>query len=415
MGKKIYIPIIVLLAAITITALVLFVKAHSHKYNWHENLSEKNPEPYGLSILYELAEKSTEKNKFIKIKEPDFSYYFEQNPRATYIYVGTNYLIDSANTSHLIAHIRKGNKAFISSTYQLDVFLNKLIWEDDYYTLIDHIEADSVKAQLLSQSNTTYPFHYQQLKETSIYFWPYFNAYFFEDAYNYSPETLGTFNDTHANFAALKIGEGTLYLHSAPILFSNYHLSSRNGFEYFKPIWNRLNNDIILWDSRSGTYYSNGNGINSYHQLQESPLRFILKHKSLRWAWYTLLAAVIIFVVVQSKRKQNVIPLIQKKKNNTLDYAKAIGTLYFQAKSHRHITDEMIQQLYSFIKARYNFKIGKNKEQAIQRLSALSGIDQKSISEIFKLEIKLKYDENSQSEQLYKLYNLVDYFYKNCN
>ena len=353
---------------------------------------------------------------FVEVKTNNLEQVLEDTPGATYVYVGTNYYIDSTNIKYLVDYVGKGNKAFIASTYQINSFAGIWLYYDTYYNLTNNYAADTVSTELItidSNKYKSYQFYHKYRKKTSEYYWPFFSEKFFEIAYFQKPEVLSTINDTMPNFVKLTVGEGELFLYSTPILFSNYYLSKEDGFQYLSDVWTYIESDKIIWDTYSSSYSNDSSS--PYPNLKESPLRFILKHKSLRWAWYTLIAAILLYVIFQSKRKQQVIPLIQKKKNNTLDYAKAIGALYFQAKSHRPIADEMIQQLYSYIKARYNIKITKDKDIITKRLVKLSGVEEKKINELFKLEIKLKYDDEAESEQLYKLYNLVDHFYKNCN
>jgi hypothetical protein len=42
------------------------------------------------------------------------------------------------------------------------------------------------------------------------------------------------------------------------------------------------------------------------------------KIRSLRWAWYLTLLGVIIYAIFHAKRRQNVIPIIEPKQNNSL-------------------------------------------------------------------------------------------------
>ncbi len=414
------------------------LRLYTPKYVWIENLNYNNEEPYGTSILFELIKSSYPEENFIEIKTNEFEEYFSENPNSDYVFVGSSYYIDSVNVASLIRHIERGNNAFIGVTKNLDTFIrtwlndstdysenhtisvdsimdfNNLRLNDSRSGFIGSFKSDTVTTtlkQVSSDADSIFTFYYQFSKKTAAYNWAYFNSQFFTSTEEYSPEILSTIDQDKPNFVSLKIGEGTLNLYSNPIFLSNYHLLEKETFHYLQNIWNNIDNETIIWDNNS--YFYNHRASNP--QLRESPLRFILKHKSLRWAWYTTLILVILFIIVQSKRKQNIIPLVRIKKNNTLDYAKAIGGLYFQTKNHKIIADEMISQLYSFIKSRYNIKIGKEKKEVIPHLSKISGVKEETLSELFKREIEVKYNKDASSEQLYKLYYLVDYFYKNCN
>ncbi len=430
-------PVIIILSIVALLAGGYFLlRLYTPKYVWSENLNYNNEEPYGTSILFELIKNSYPEENFIEITSNDFEKYFGENPNSDYVFIGSSYFIDSLNLNSLIQHIEKGNKAFIGVTYNFNSFietwLNDSVNSPEIYpayndsilaynrlqnlnrSFIKSFKSDTIATKLRAVNygaDSIFTFHHQYVKDTMEYSWSYFSSHFFAVTKDYSPEILSTIDQDKANFVSLKVGEGTLYLHSTPILLSNYHLIEKETFNYLQSIWKNMDSEKILWDNNS--YFYNHRASNP--QLRESPLRFILKHKSLRWAWYMLLVLVFLFIIIQSKRKQNIIPLVRIKKNNTLDYAKAIGALYFQTKSHRIIADEMIGQLYSFIKSRYNIKIDKNKNELIPRLSKISGVKKETLSELFKLEIEVKFNKDATSEQLSKLYYIVDYFYKNCN
>ena len=391
-----------------------YLRAYTPKYPWFENLTKNNEDPYGISILYNLTKESIPKDKFHEIKNGNFDFILNRKKNTSYVFVGTNYFIDSINVQSILRYVWNGNKAFIATTSQIESFVYYWLKDTTLTDIYHHIDKDTIFTKLSlrnSMKDSTYTFYYQFLKSTADYSWAYFDSVFLQQFQDNSIKVLSTIESDKPNFIAIRLGSGTLYLHSNPIFLSNYHIIREESYFYLQSIWDEVLADEIIWDSYSSTIYNK----TSYLHLRESPLRFILKHKSFRWAWFVLLTSIILFIIVQAKRKQAIIPLIEKKENNTLDYAKAIGALYFQAKGHRSITIEMMNQLYGFIKARYNIKVGKEKERITTNLSKLSGIKEKELSEIFKLELKLKYDETAESPELYKLFNLVDQFYKNCN
>ena len=201
-----------------------------------------------------------------------------------------------------------------------------------------------------------------------------------------------------------------MYLMTTPMFFSNYYLDSLETFNHLQETWSIFNPDDVLWDKFSASPYNKP----SFTKMKESPLRYILKNRSLRWAWYLIWITLMLYVVFQSRRKQQVIPLQLIRKNNTIEYSKAIAALYFQGKNHKIIAEEMLTQFYSFIRNRYNIRLDKDKNEQVEKLSVISGINKQTIHTIFRLEIKLKFDKTAESEQLALLYNSVDYFYKNC-
>ena len=404
--------IIFIFLAILISGFI-YLRAYTPKYQWSENLTKTNENPYGISILYNLTKESRPKEKFHEIKNDNFDFFLESKKNTSYVYIGSNYFIDSLNIQSILNYVWNGNKAFIATSRNIERFV--YYWFKDSITgTYNYLEKDTIHTTLFLPDTlkaSIYTFYYQFLKQTSNYPWHYFDTVFLQQFPDHSLKILSRIENGKPDFISIDLGDGTLYLHSNPIFLSNYHLIRKETFLYLQTVWNEVLSDEIFWDSFSSNMFNK----TSFIHLKDSPLRFILKHKSLRWAWFILLISILLFVLIQSKRKQATIPLIAKKENNTLDYAKAIGALYFQAKGHRTITMEMMNPLYSFIKTRYQIKVGKEREKIVKNLSKLSGIKENTLTEIFKLELKLKFDDTAESSELYKLYNLVDQFYKKCN
>src|SRR5690606_38867891 len=61
-----------------------------------------------------------------------------------------------------------------------------------------------------------------------------------------------------------------------------------------------------------------------------SPMRFILSQPALRYAWWLFLAGLLLFVIFQAKRKQRIVPVVERPKNKSVEFVKSIGNLYLQ-------------------------------------------------------------------------------------
>jgi hypothetical protein len=413
--KNIIITVIIVAGILLIAGGYIFIKLYTPKYNWYENLHKNNKQPYGTNILYELLKESTGKKRFIELNNSNLDIILKDKMNASYIFIGTNNFLDSLEVLKLINFAEKGNKVFISSTVQFDSFLSPWIYDSTIYPVDDYFTSDSMETKLYLANNSRdsiFSFYYQVLKKTGSYTWRYFTDSFLDYVdTNYSLTVLATIDGDYPSFIKIRIDSGAVYLHTNPIVFSNYHISRDEAFNYIQPVLNEISAETIIWDNYSNSPYHNL----SDDTFKESPLKVMLKNKSFRWAWYTLLISVIIFIIVQSKRKQNVIQLMEKKDNNTLDYMRAIGSLYFQSSNHHAIIDEMMNQLFSYIRLRYNIKVGKNKDEIIEPLSKASGIDEKILKEMFTLNWELMLIEKIDSEDLYKLYQLVNHFYTKSN
>ena len=75
------------------------------------------------------------------------------------------------------------------------------------------------------------------------------SGYFFETdtsrAYNLGHDNLG-----NINFIKLKAGKGNIYVHQAPLAFSNYFLLHKNNMSYYETALSYLpkNKKQVVWD-----------------------------------------------------------------------------------------------------------------------------------------------------------------------
>ena len=76
--------------------------------------------------------------------------------------------------------------------------------------------------------------------------------------------------------------------------------------------------------------------------VSDSPLRFILSQPALKWAWYLLLAGVLIFIIFNLRRTQRPIPILPKNLNTSVEFVKTIGNLYYQEGDIRNLIDKKI-------------------------------------------------------------------------
>ena len=77
------------------------------------------------------------------------------------------------------------------------------------------------------------------------------------------------------------------------------------------------------------------------------------------WAWYMGLGMVLLYVLIQSKRKQRILPFIPPKKNVSLAYAQTIGRLYFLKNNHLHLAKQKVQLFTYYMKNRHGIVLGQ--------------------------------------------------------
>lgn len=211
---------------------------------------------------------------------------------------------------------------------------------------------------------------------------------------------LGTNDIGFANFLKVKIGKGDLFIHSVPNIFTNYNLLKAER-EYIIKCLSYLNIRDVIWDE----YYKE---VNKY---QSTPIRYILSQPSLKWAYFTLIISLILFVIFRGRRDQRVIPVIKPLSNTTLEFVETVGNLYFRQSNHKNIADKKITYFLDFIRIKYSLKTLHLNDELAKQLSEKSAIDVIELRKLFKLLNLVSVSTSIKKETLLELNNQIENFY----
>jgi hypothetical protein len=250
-------------------------------------------------------------------------------------------------------------------------------------------------------------FIYEWKKEN--YQWSYFTDSVLNDSI--SPFVrLGTLNDNYTSFLKIPYGKGAFYLHTVPIMFTNYNIKRTEGREYAEKVFSNLPTGNIYWDEFSKVpQFGSGD-----HGSTETPLRYILSQESLRWAWYVLLGMVLLFLLFRAKRDQRMIPVMELNTNTSLEFIHTIGRLYFIQNDHRALALGQMKLFLSFIRGRYGLLTKSPDEVFIRKLSEKSQVGANNIRIIFSEYKTIQNMEQISADQLTSFHQLLQDFYSKC-
>ncbi len=408
---------------------------------WNYNLDKTQKNAYGTFLTYELLKEKYKKDSFIEIDKTVLESLRKLKKNKTYNYIfinqETNY--DSATLDTICKFATAGNTIFISCENLNGKFLDSILhdnyhlklntgYNNIYYKYIDSSFTEKKVSNfnfinptlkdekgydyfMLNKDDTLITYFYnfeaipdseitQPIKETNIIL---FAAY--EKTY-----------DIGLNFAILKHGKGQFVILLTALPFTNYFMRSEKGLEYAEKIFAYLPNQTTIWDNVSHEYNFTKNE-NKYHgdsSYGDSPLYFIIQNIYLRWAWYLTILGILIYALFHAKRRQNIIPIIEAKENNSLKYVETIGQLYFNEEEHIEIANEMRLQFMNFIRQKYYLKTNEIDEAFIQQLSLNSAIEVEKIELIFNEFKDILKIKSINQKKLQHLNNTLEYFYINC-
>ncbi|MCF8296205.1 MAG: hypothetical protein K9J13_01550 [Saprospiraceae bacterium] len=400
--------IVLVIFSVIVVAMILFnmyLRSKLPQYSWVESYSYKSNQPYGAKVLYDILNTKKDERKLITLDKNRISQIDTSIRNTNYIFIGNCLLMDSDEFDYLLDYADRGNNAFIATNSLPDDLMDEYELEYEIYN------KKSITTSFLNNKKE-FQFHFQFLKDTVVYQWRYLNKSDVIDNIDPDDEVslLSEIDRDKINYFKVKYGSGNIYIHTNPILFTNYYLINKNGFDYANQVFSEMKEGDIYWDEINKSYSAYNSEMH-----QGKPLRYILSQRSLRWAWYLGIITIILFVIFRAKREQKIIPIIDKNKNTSLEFINNIGALYYQAKDHRIIANEIMLLFYSFIRNRYGIQVNiKNKPEMIKEISQKSEIDEEKIKELFDLNLMAQFHEGVDNKIIVKFYESVENFYKNC-
>ena len=408
MSKKYVIILFAVLIGGAITAGIIYVKQFTPKYDWNIKYTKNSEQPYGLKLFYNVL-KGQSKGRSITSNQ----YYGSLDTTSSngnLVFVGHEMDISRYDRDCILNYVARGNTALIScrnAPFELsNFFISDTGMVDGYdYSYDSVVNVDFTKAPV------PYPkamnFHYQHYKKQDVTFWAGYDIDYFTDSlapYGFAP--IAYINDSLINCYSINYGLGKIIFHTNPILFSNYHMVGQNGFEHANNMLSYLNDGPIYWNEEGPlTDFGEKN-------VQDNPLAFLFSHFTLRWGWYLFLITIILFLVFRSKREQRIIPVLSRNVNTSVEFTKAIGTLYFQKGGHNNIAAEMYLLFLSDIRTRYYIATDKEDDNLIDQLSVKAGIDKIQLTDLFTQFDNVQFGKKATAKELINLYQSIDKYNK---
>lgn len=398
-----------LLIAVLIAAFIYYKNNFFPKYNWEPDYRTKSEQPYGLKLIY-----STIKNNHATTIIYNQSYYLLDTTasNSSLVFIGDDCYIDSTSSANIIRYVEKGNIVLISSNYSpLEILRCFIPAKDTIYGFDGGM--DSLISLDFSADSVPFKkkinFHYQQFKDTVSNYWNYYRSGYYRDSlthYNFRP--ISFLNDSNVNAFYFQCGKGKFIVHANPLLFTNYYMIRQNGYEHANNLLSKLHKGLVYWDDHTSSQPNNEDS----KKARANPLKFLFSHPYLKWAWYLFLVTIILYLIFRSKREQRVIPLMPVNTNASVEYTKAIGTLYFQSRGHTHIANEMFILFLSEIRSRYNLSTDIAEKELVELLSIRAGIDKSVLFDLFKQFKFVRSGLDTGADDLVNLYNAIENYNK---
>ena len=318
--------------------------------------------PMGGSAAFKML-KQAYPNKFYQQKKEGFSSlnYNLEDSRSLYYMTGRNFFVNELEVEDLLSFVQRGNSVFIAARYIDTSLLNKIglagnnIFFEQMPGGLDETRTGLSANEF--EGDSSFEYFYQ----------PFANS--FSALPPKSIRILGANEDKVPNFLVYYFGKGRLYLHCDPRALTNYFLLHNENYNYFQQI-------LQLLPARPDHIFIDDHYCRQTYKPRESDgslLGFIFNNPPLAWGFLILVAAFLLYILMNGKRRQRIIPIKKPVYNATVSFTEAMAGLYLKDKDNRNIAEKMITYFLEETRTKHFINTTKLNEDFTQALSRKTG------------------------------------------
>ena len=325
--------------------------------NWTPSYTSRDKIPLGAFVFYE-SWKNSSADSIQDIRIPPYEYLNDEPENGTYFFLNDYVSFDKDELEDLLGWVSRGNKLFISANHFGENLSDSLKIE-----LSSYISTEGFKSR--PYLNLVNP---KLRMEKALEFDQDLPAKYFSKIDTAKTVILGTASFTEkkpsekVNFIRMSFGKGEIYLHSTPQAFSNYFLLKGENYKYPEAVLAYVTGVHILWDA----YYKSGKSFFT------SPLYILLNNRPLKWAYYFVLIASILFILFEGKRKQRSIPVVEPPQNKSFEFTETLSQLYLEQRKFHELGLKKIALFLEYIREQYRLDTSKINKQFYRNLATKS-------------------------------------------
>jgi hypothetical protein len=405
-----------LLIAVVLTGILLLIYAgnrggQSATKQLDRRLSFRKTDkiPYGTFIAYENLKHLFPKANISadRSRPGDWQTLTSYQKQQALLVVSPFFEAEHSDIDNLLEFVKEGNDVFVS-TMKVSYYVQKVLKCDTYYPV------DMLGGWRMNDQDTlTVSLNVEAKNKPVTYVYPGQRYDFWFYKYDTLTSTVLGYNEEgKPNFIHLKAGKGNFYLHLAPMTFTNYFLLNKKNIDYYEKALSAISPDVktIVWDE----YYilKGEKREDKKDDGKPSWMDVFFANPSLRWALIVAMIALVIYVLMEMRRKQRPIPVIHPPKNDSLDFVKTIGRLYHDKGDHRNLCLKMSAYFLEHVRTRYKLATSNLDDEFVKNLSYKTGIAENELKGIVSFINYLPEMVVVSPEQLIAFHKQLESFYK---
>jgi len=395
---------------ICILLVVLFLSS-CNKTNWSENFREKEKSPFGTYILYNEAKNLFTTDEVVLLKTNFYDYLVNnydtiKSNFGTYVCIKKNAnKLTEDGIDELLSYVYDGNTAFLSLNYFNETLKDKL------ELTTNNLDENNYTIEKLKPLKGAFYLNDERFKNENFTFDRNIRRHYFITYNENKTIVLGSAKidgEKVPNFLKIYHGKGAVYVHTNPVVFTNYFLLKEKE-NYTEHVFSYLPSSTVFWDPQiKYSKYSN-----EREDDQQSVFNFFLQHQTLTWFLFVSLAGVLLFMLFNARRKQRAIPVIDPLKNTTVAFTQTIASLYLKEQNHKNLVDKKIAFFLEKVRTKYLLNTTNLNKDFIHNLASKSGNEIRNTKYLVNTIITLHKKAECTQEELLVLHKMIIKFFKN--
>jgi len=381
---------------IAIVLLLVYLDATKQKpVNWFPSYAGKDKIPFGMFVLRKQMTTLLPNTKVREIKESPYVFLQDSTVSGTYFFVNGFINFGKDEFNEILKFVERGNDVFVA-TNGANIDTLNLKTKTFFVTNFE----ENYQISLLNKNVSTKKYNFDK-PSSKIYFSEIDTLHTIALGRISASDKKDSIVSEGINFIKQKHGKGTFYFHTFPLAFTNYNILKDDNNIYVSDVLSYLDpKKPILWDE----YYKNGKS------KITSPFYFILSSPNLKWAYYSAIIGLILFVVFKGKREQRYIPIVTPLKNQTLAFTRTIANMYYEKGHHKTIASHKINYFLDYIRTKLHISTLKIDTYFYKNTASRSNNIEEDVKKLFDKIKVIEQKSEITKEELIELNTLIERF-----
>jgi len=401
-GIYFIVAIVVIIMGILITA-TSYRQKRVRRLDERITLRQADKIPYGTSVAksllpYLFPDATIYYNKAYPSYWDSISPY-ESNQAV--VLISDHFNADEEELGRLLSFVREGNYVFIVAK----------VFSYDAVSFFHLSYNETSLSELMNESNDSLRIRLEKPFFASDQFFVYPGRKYESSFYTIDTSrtrVLGRTEEGRPNFVQLNAGKGSIFIHIAPLAFSNYFILHKNNVRYYQNSFSVIPSNVnkLLWNE----YYltkPRGKG------KEPSWLGVLMKYPSFKWGLITGVVTLFLYVLFNMRRRQRMIPVYERPKNDSLDFVKTLGRLYYERRDHNNLARKMGVYFLDHVRTRYKVSTQMLNEDFVQQLHYKTGYSADELKQISDFINSLNEVRAVSERELSIFHKQLEMFYQN--